>query len=156
MFHAMWLGEVTIRHRQAKLWHGARTRRAMYSRKAERNRMTGFQTSLRMFGIGRTYQGKQSHGTRLRAWGSARHAPLQNGQPSRSSSNSALIPRKTFIESTSNITFKQQAEIWLKSLANRKRNPLEQTTIDNRRYALDKWMCPFSVTSFLRIYTTLP
>jgi Phage integrase, N-terminal SAM-like domain len=50
---------------------------------------------------------------------------------------------QTFIESTSNITFKQQAEIWLKSLANRKRNPLEQTTIDNRRYALDKWMCPF-------------
>src|SRR5215469_1817743 len=50
---------------------------------------------------------------------------------------------QTFIESTSNITFKQQAEIWLKSLANRKRNPLEQTTIDNRRYALDKWMYPF-------------
>ena len=50
---------------------------------------------------------------------------------------------QTFIESTSNINFKQQAEIWLKSIANRKRNPLEQTTIDNRRYALDKWMCPF-------------
>jgi len=50
---------------------------------------------------------------------------------------------QTFIESTSNITFRQQAEIWLKSLVNRKRNPLEQTTIDNRRYALDKWMYPF-------------
>ena len=50
---------------------------------------------------------------------------------------------QAFIESTSNITFKQQAEIWLKSLANRKRNPLEQTTIDTRRYALDKWMYPF-------------
>src|SRR5215469_14041438 len=48
-----------------------------------------------------------------------------------------------FIESTSTITFKQQAEIWLKSLANRKRDPVEQTTIDNRRYALDKWMYPF-------------
>jgi hypothetical protein len=36
---------------------------------------------------------------------------------------------RTFIESTSTLTFKQQGEIWLKSLASRKRNPLEQTTI---------------------------
>jgi len=48
-----------------------------------------------------------------------------------------------FIEATSNVTLKQQGEIWLKSLANRKRNPPEQTTIDNRRYALDKWIYPF-------------
>jgi hypothetical protein len=47
-----------------------------------------------------------------------------------------------FIESTSRITFKEQAELWLKSLANRKRDPVEQTTIDNRRYALDKWTYP--------------
>jgi hypothetical protein len=52
-------------------------------------------------------------------------------------------PAQTFIESTSNITFRQRAEIWLKSLVSRKRNPLEQTTIDNRRYALDKWTYPF-------------
>jgi hypothetical protein len=50
---------------------------------------------------------------------------------------------QTFIEATSTITFKQQGESYLKSLANRKRNPLEQTTIDTRRYALDKWMYPF-------------
>src|SRR6516162_5208768 len=50
---------------------------------------------------------------------------------------------QTFIETTSSITFKQQAEVWLKSLTNRKRNPIEQTTIDTRRYALDKWMYPF-------------
>src|SRR5260370_15832042 len=48
-----------------------------------------------------------------------------------------------FIEVTSSTTFKQQGESWLKSLAERKRNPLEQTTIDNRRYALDKWLYPF-------------
>src|ERR1051325_1306023 len=48
-----------------------------------------------------------------------------------------------FIEVTSSTTFKQQGEWWLKSLAERKRNPLEQTTIDNRRYALDKWLYPF-------------
>jgi integrase len=47
-----------------------------------------------------------------------------------------------FIESTSRITFKEQAELWLKSLASRKRDPVEQTTIDNRRYALDKWLYP--------------
>jgi hypothetical protein len=41
-----------------------------------------------------------------------------------------------FIESTNTMTFKRQAELWLKSLANRKRDPVEQTTIDNRRYAL--------------------
>lgn len=39
-------------------------------------------------------------------------------------------------------TFHQQAELWLKSLANRKRDPVEQTTIDNCRYALDKWAYP--------------
>jgi len=50
---------------------------------------------------------------------------------------------QAFIEATSTISFKCQGEIWLKSLANRKRNPLEQTTIDTRRYALDKWMYPF-------------
>jgi hypothetical protein len=50
---------------------------------------------------------------------------------------------QSFIESTSTITFKEQGEIWLKSLASRKRNPLEQTTIDTRRYALDKWVYPF-------------
>ena len=49
----------------------------------------------------------------------------------------------TFIESTSDITFKEQGEIWLRSLANRKRNPLEQSTIAARRYALDKWIYPF-------------
>jgi integrase len=50
---------------------------------------------------------------------------------------------QTFIEATSSVTFRQQGEIWLKSLSNRKRNPLEQTTIDNRQYALDKWVYPF-------------
>jgi hypothetical protein len=50
---------------------------------------------------------------------------------------------QTFIEVTSTVTFKQQGEIWVKSLANRKRNPLEQTTIDTRQYALDKWIYPF-------------
>ena len=46
-------------------------------------------------------------------------------------------------EAISNASFQMQAERWLKSLANRKRNPLEQTTIDTRRYALNKWICPF-------------
>jgi hypothetical protein len=50
---------------------------------------------------------------------------------------------QTFIETTSSITFKDQGETWLKSLAHRKRNPVEQTTIDTRRYALDKWIYPF-------------
>jgi integrase len=54
-----------------------------------------------------------------------------------------------FTESTSTITFKQQAELWLKSLANRKRNPIEQTTIDNRRYALDKWIYPSLADKYL-------
>jgi hypothetical protein len=45
-----------------------------------------------------------------------------------------------FVEATSSTTFKQQGEWWLKSLAERKRNPLEQTTVDNRRHALDKWL----------------
>jgi len=50
---------------------------------------------------------------------------------------------QTFIEATTNITFNEQAEIWLKACANRKKRPLEQTTLDTRRYALDKWMYPF-------------
>ena len=47
-----------------------------------------------------------------------------------------------FIEATSNITFKEQGEFWLKSLLNRKRNPLERSSVNSRRYALDKWVYP--------------
>jgi integrase len=50
---------------------------------------------------------------------------------------------QTFIEATTNVTFNEQAEIWLKECANRKKRPLEQTTLNTRRYALDKWMYPF-------------
>jgi hypothetical protein len=56
---------------------------------------------------------------------------------------------RSFIESTATITFKQQAELWLKSLASRKRNPLQQTTIDTRRYALDKWIYPSLEDTYL-------
>jgi hypothetical protein len=48
---------------------------------------------------------------------------------------------QTFRESTSNSTLKEQGEIWLQSLSNRKRNPLEQTTIDTRRYAVGEQSC---------------
>jgi len=48
-----------------------------------------------------------------------------------------------FIEATTSISFREQGEVWLKSLSRRKRNPLEETTIDNRRYAMDKWIYPF-------------
>lgn len=54
-----------------------------------------------------------------------------------------------FVESTSNVTFKQQGEFWLRSLANRKRNPIEQTTIDTRRCALDNWIYPFLGDTYL-------
>jgi hypothetical protein len=50
---------------------------------------------------------------------------------------------QSFIEATSTVSFRQQGEMWLKSLVNRKRNPLEQSTIDARRYYLDKWIYPF-------------
>jgi hypothetical protein len=50
---------------------------------------------------------------------------------------------KRFREATSTTTFRQQGEWWLKALGQRKRNPVEQTTIDNRRYALDRWIYPF-------------
>jgi integrase len=54
-----------------------------------------------------------------------------------------------FIQATSSITFKQQAELWLRSLANRKRNPVEETTIANRRYTLDKWIYPHLGSTYL-------
>jgi len=50
---------------------------------------------------------------------------------------------RQFHEANARTTFRQQGERWLKSIAERKRNPLEQTTIDTRRYALDKWIYPF-------------
>jgi integrase len=56
---------------------------------------------------------------------------------------------RTFVESTTTTTFKQQAELWLKTLASRRRDPLEQTTIDNRRYALDKWILPHLGQAYL-------
>jgi hypothetical protein len=49
---------------------------------------------------------------------------------------------KRFREATSTTTFRQQGEWWLKTLGQRKRNQVEKTTIDNRRYALDKWIYP--------------
>jgi integrase len=56
---------------------------------------------------------------------------------------------RSFIEATSTITFKRQAEFWLEFLVKRKRNPLQKTTIDNRRYTLDKWICPFLGDTYL-------
>jgi integrase len=50
---------------------------------------------------------------------------------------------QAFVEATHTVTFRMQAEMWLKSLGERKRNPLVWTTIDNRRYALDKWIHPY-------------
>jgi hypothetical protein len=46
------------------------------------------------------------------------------------------------LQATSSTTFKEQAELWLRSLAKRKLDPVEHTTIDTRRYALDKWILP--------------
>jgi integrase len=54
-----------------------------------------------------------------------------------------------FIEATSRTTFKEQGEIWLKSLLNRKRNPLEHTSVYSRRSALDKWIYPFLGEKYL-------
>lgn len=56
--------------------------------------------------------------------------------------NAGVNSTQQFIETTNNTTFRQQAEFWLGSLSTRKRNPVEQTTIDTRRYALDKWIYP--------------
>ena len=50
---------------------------------------------------------------------------------------------QTFIEATSNITFRQQDEIWLKSLATERRESLAENTLNTRRGALDRWMYPF-------------
>jgi hypothetical protein len=62
---------------------------------------------------------------------------------------------RLFVESTATITFRQPAELWLKSLADRKRDPVEQTTIDNRRYALDKWLYPSLGEMYLADVTNL-
>ena len=78
-----------------------------------------------------------------------RHLQQETNRCSRGNST------QTFRESTSNITFKEQGEIWLQSISNRKRNPLEQTTIDTRRYALDKWMYPFFGERYLADVTNL-
>jgi hypothetical protein len=43
----------------------------------------------------------------------------------------------------------------LRSLANRKRNPLEATTIETRRYALDKWIYPVLGNMYLVDVTNL-
>jgi hypothetical protein len=53
------------------------------------------------------------------------------------------------VQSTSNITFRKQAEIWMQDLRKRRNNPVEQTTIDTRRYALDKWLNPFLGKTYL-------
>ena len=54
-----------------------------------------------------------------------------------------LTSVQRFHEINTRTSFRQQAATWLKSLAVRKRNPVEHTTIDNRKYALGKWIYPF-------------
>jgi hypothetical protein len=58
-----------------------------------------------------------------------------------------------FVENTSSVTFKEQGELWLRSLAKRKRNPIEETSIESRRYALDKWIYPFLGEMYLKDVT---
>jgi integrase len=52
-------------------------------------------------------------------------------------------------QATSNFTFRRQTEMWLESLRKRRNNPVEQTTIDTRRYALDKWILPLLGNTYL-------
>ena len=61
-----------------------------------------------------------------------------------------------FIEATTNITFNEQAEIWLKECANRKKRSLEQppsTPVDMRSTS---GCIPSSGTSCSPIFTTRP
>ncbi len=44
-----------------------------------------------------------------------------------------ISSERRFIEATSTVTFKRQGETWLRTLANRKRNPIEQSTIGGMR-----------------------
>ena len=63
---------------------------------------------------------------------------------------------QTFRESTSYITFKEQGEIWLQSLANRKRNPLEQTTSTTGDTPWTSGCIPSSVSGTWPTLPTLP
>jgi integrase len=78
-----------------------------------------------------------------RALGICRTRSLAERKASEILERLGINSTQTFVEATSSVTFRRQAETWLKSLSQRKRNPLEQTTIDTRKYALDKWIHPF-------------
>jgi Phage integrase, N-terminal SAM-like domain len=78
---------------------------------------------------------------------SAAHALSQSEGAWMKSANSNSTQH--VVQSTSDITFRKQAEIWLQDLRKRRNNPVEQTTIDTRRYALDKWIYPFLGETYL-------
>ena len=54
-----------------------------------------------------------------------------------------------YIESTTTVSFQQQAEIWLRWAVQSKRNPIEDSTMQNRRCALDKWIYPYLGDTYL-------
>ena len=60
-----------------------------------------------------------------------------------------------FRKSLISVAFVADGICGMHTLSNRKRNPLEQTTIDTRRYALDKWMNPFFGERYLADFTNL-
>src|SRR6516225_4300349 len=104
--------------------------------------MRGNRRSRLLYSSGGTYRGRTNPRRRQCILGSAAHAPSQKAAAEKLE-QLGINSTQTFIEATTNITFNEQAEIWLKECANRKKRPLEQTTLDTRRYALDKWMYTF-------------
>lgn len=75
--------------------------------------------------------------------GVCRTRTIAEGKAAQKLEELSINSAQRFHEANSRTTFKQQSRWWLKSLAQRKRNPVEQTTIANRRYALEKWILPF-------------
>jgi hypothetical protein len=108
---------------EGHLWQGGLTKQGTCSRREETNRTDGTIAHPRRIIV---------------SLGICRTRSIAERKCAEEIEKLGINSTQYFIESTSTITFKQQAELWLRSLVGRKRNPLEQTTLDARRYTLDK------------------
>ena len=120
----------------------------MYSRKTDVKPKNGFPKHQLTCSSGGTCKPNRNRSAKV-ALGICRTRTIAERKAAEKLEQLGINSAQHFIEATSSITFKEQGEIWLRSLSTRKRNPLEDSTIANRRYALDKWIYPFFEGRFL-------
>ena len=95
-----------------------------------------------MYSSGGTYPGKLTQGRHFRYLGICRTRTIAERRAAEKLNQLGINSTQSFIEATSTISFANKVKNGSNLFPNGSAIPLEQTTIDNRRYAMDKWIYP--------------